>query len=95
MSDNSKQLVSKLRYQGKQYQNGNAARGGAGEKHYLLEAADTIERLEALNSATSSDVTISREQHSFALECMEECSHMATQEQINRFKAALEQNNGN
>jgi hypothetical protein len=39
------ELVAKLRYMGRQYANGQAARGGGQEKHYLEEAADEIERL--------------------------------------------------
>ena len=39
------QLIAKLRYQGKQYAAGQVARGGAGQKHYLEEAADELEMM--------------------------------------------------
>jgi hypothetical protein len=39
-------LVSKLRYQGKQYSAGQWARGGGSDVHYLTQAADRIEALE-------------------------------------------------
>lgn len=40
-------LIQKLRYMGKQYAAGTYSRGGAygGQKHYLEEAADELERL--------------------------------------------------
>lgn len=38
-------LIQKLRYMGRQYANGQEARGGGRQKHYLEEAADEIERL--------------------------------------------------
>lgn len=38
-------LVRKLRYMGRQYAAGQVSRGGSPRKHYLEEAADTIERL--------------------------------------------------
>ena len=41
------ELVAKLRYMGRQYANGQAARGGGQQKHYLEEAADEIEALRA------------------------------------------------
>lgn len=43
----SKELIAKLRYQGRQYAAGQQARGGTQQKHYLEEAADRIEELEA------------------------------------------------
>lgn len=39
-------LISKLRYMGKQYSAGQKSRGGGDQKHYLEEAADRIEYLE-------------------------------------------------
>lgn len=44
-------LVQKLRYMGRQYAAGQASRGGSPRKHYLEEAADTIERLTRENAA--------------------------------------------
>lgn len=41
-------LIQKLRYMGRQYSAGQINRGGGGEKHYLEEAADELERLQAL-----------------------------------------------
>lgn len=43
--DRQAALVAKLRYMGKQYAAGQAARGGAPQKHYLEEAADEIEMM--------------------------------------------------
>ena len=40
-------LIVKLRYQGKQYSAGQFARGGGSQKHYLEDAADAIESLQA------------------------------------------------
>jgi hypothetical protein len=45
MSTDTDALVQKLRYMGQQYAAGQASRGGSPRKHYLEEAADTIERL--------------------------------------------------
>lgn len=42
-------LIAKLRYMGRQYSAGQAARGGGQQKHYLEEAADEIETLRAEN----------------------------------------------
>lgn len=39
--------VAKLRHMGRQYANGQAARGGGQQKHYLEEAADEIDTLRA------------------------------------------------
>lgn len=36
-------LISRLRYMGKQYSAGQYARGGGVQKHYLEEAADALE----------------------------------------------------
>lgn len=44
-------LVRKLRYMGRQYAAGQVSRGGSPRKHYLEEAADTIERLTRENAA--------------------------------------------
>lgn len=41
------QIVSRLRYQGKQYANGQVARGGVAEPHYLEQAADLLEQKQA------------------------------------------------
>lgn len=41
-------IVAKLRYMARQYTSGSVARGGSPGKHYLDEAADRIEELEAL-----------------------------------------------
>lgn len=38
-------LIQKLRYMGRQYSAGQAARSGGTQKHYLEEAADELERL--------------------------------------------------
>lgn len=54
------ELVAKLRYMGRQYANGQAARGGGQQKHYLEEAADEIERLRAALVAT---VDVARRWH--------------------------------
>lgn len=43
------ELIAKLRYMGRQYANGQAARGGGQQKHYLEEAADEIEILRTEN----------------------------------------------
>ena len=45
MTPLQKELIAKLRYMGKQYSGGQAARGGGLHKHYLEEAADELERL--------------------------------------------------
>lgn len=45
MSTDTDALVRKLRYMGRQYAAGQVSRGGSPRKHYLEEAADTIERL--------------------------------------------------
>lgn len=45
MSTDTYALVQKLRYMGRQYAAGQVSRGGSPRKHYLEEAADTIERL--------------------------------------------------
>jgi len=47
MTDKTKTLIAKLRYMARQYTAGSAARGGQPKKHYLDEAADEIERLQA------------------------------------------------
>lgn len=44
-------LSEKLRYMGRQYSAGQAARGGGQKKHYLEEAADEIDSLRAENAA--------------------------------------------
>lgn len=51
MSTDTDALVQKLRYMGRQYAAGQASRGGSPRKHYLEEAADTIERLTRENAA--------------------------------------------
>ena len=44
-------LVNRLRYQGRQYSNGEMARGGAPtEDHFLTQAADRIEEFVAANA---------------------------------------------
>jgi hypothetical protein len=45
VSTDTDALVRKLRYMGRQYAAGQVSRGGSPRKHYLEEAADTIERL--------------------------------------------------
>ena len=60
----------------------------------VLEAA--IETLQAENkelreqiNSQSNEVRISREFAMFCLECLDECSHMATQEQIDELGSAI------
>lgn len=48
MNSETKKIVSNLRYQGNQYTTGEVIRGGMPRfPHYLIRAADLIERLEA------------------------------------------------
>lgn len=49
------QIKQRLRCQGKQYSAGAFARGGAPERHYLEQAADCIEALEAELFACATD----------------------------------------
>lgn len=56
MSTDTNALVGKLRYMGRQYAAGQVSRGGSPGKHYLEEAADTIERL-----ARERDEAVARE----------------------------------
>lgn len=50
------QIKQRLRYQGKQYSAGGFARGGSPEeRHYLEQAADLIEALEAELAACKKD----------------------------------------
>lgn len=49
-------VVAKLRYMGRQYGAGQAARGGEQQKHYLEEAADLIESLTAERDALKAKV---------------------------------------
>jgi hypothetical protein len=48
-------LIERLRYMGNMYQTGQQARGGSGGKHYLMEAAEELERMqtELLNIANA------------------------------------------
>ena len=43
-------ILQKLRYMGQQYSVGAYSRGGSNQKHYLLEAADLIDQLQAEKS---------------------------------------------
>lgn len=54
------QIRQRLRYQGKQYSAGVFARGGAPERHYLEQAADCIEALEAELAACKRDAEWNR-----------------------------------
>jgi hypothetical protein len=47
MDKQTSDIATKLRYMGNQYIVGSFARGGEQHTHYLIEAADTIERLQA------------------------------------------------
>lgn len=44
-------LIVKLRHMGRQYAQGQQARGGGQQKHYLEEAADEIESLRSMYNA--------------------------------------------
>lgn len=48
------ELIAKLRYMGRQYANGQTARGGGERKHYLEEAADRIEAAESALAKSAS-----------------------------------------
>lgn len=49
-------ILQKLRYMGQQYSTGAHSRGGSNEKHYLLEAADLIDQLQAEKSELLAEI---------------------------------------
>lgn len=55
-------LIQKLRYMGRQYAAGQAARGGGNSKHYLQEAADAIESRDSEIAALRAELEALRAQ---------------------------------